>query len=206
MLLRGPLYGSGRSVSRSADISRETSETAVSVRVDVDGTGQAHVSTGVGFLDHMLTLFARHSRFDLSVEARGDIHVDDHHTTEDIGIALGLALHEALGDKRGVARYGHAYVPMDESLLRVALDLSGRPFCVYEVPIAGTKVGSFDTELVEHFCRSLAFNGLFTLHVDLIRGSNSHHILEAVFKALALSLHAATRIVREDLPSTKGTL
>jgi imidazoleglycerol-phosphate dehydratase len=140
------------------------------------------------------------------VRAAGDTEVDDHHTTEDVGIVLGGALREALGDKRGVARYGWAYAPMDETLVRTALDLSGRPYCVYEVPVPAAKVGAFDTELVGHFCRSLAFQALLTLHVDLIRGENTHHILEAVFKSLALALHAATRLVREDLPSTKGTL
>jgi imidazoleglycerol-phosphate dehydratase len=191
---------------RVSEVSRETSETSVRIRLDLDGSGEVQIGTGVGFLDHMLTLLARHGRFDLTAEARGDTEVDDHHTTEDVGIALGKALHEALGDKRGVARYGFAFAPMDESLARVALDLSGRPFCVYNVPLGDAKVGSFDTELVEHFCRSLAFNALLTVHVDLIRGSNTHHVVEAVFKGLALSLHQATRIVREDLPSTKGIL
>jgi imidazoleglycerol-phosphate dehydratase len=193
-------------MTRSAQVRRGTGETSVELRIDLDGTGIGNVETGVGFLDHMLDLFARHGRFDLTVRARGDTHIDDHHTTEDVGITLGQALREACGDKRGIARYGHAYVPMDEALVRSALDLSGRPFCVYEVPVPGSKVGSFDTELVEHFCQSLAFNAALTLHVDLIRGRNSHHILEAVFKSLALALHDATRIVREDLPSTKGTL
>lgn len=192
--------------ARTAEIHRQTGETDVRVRLDVDGMGQADVSTGVPFLDHMLTLFARHGRFDLTVQARGDTEVDDHHTTEDVGIVLGEALRQALGEKRGVARYGHAYVPMDEALVRSALDLSGRPFCVYSVPVAAPKVGTFDTELIEHFCQSLAFHALLTLHVDLIRGRNTHHILEAVVKSLALALHDATRLVRDDLPSTKGTL
>ena len=192
--------------TRTAEVHRRTGETEVRVRLALDGTGGAEIATGVGFLDHMLTLFARHGRFDLRVQATGDTDVDDHHTTEDVGIVLGQALREALGDKRGIARYGHAYVPMDEALVRSALDLSGRPFCVYQVPVQSAKVGTFDTELVEHFCVSLAFNALLTLHVDLIRGRNTHHILEAVFKSLALALHTATRIVRDDLPSTKGTL
>jgi imidazoleglycerol-phosphate dehydratase len=192
--------------SRSADVRRQTGETDVRLQLDLDGTGRSKIATGVGFLDHMLDLFARHGRFDLSVQAHGDTHVDDHHTTEDVGIVLGQAIRQALGDKRGVARYGYAYVPMDEALVRSALDLSGRPFCVYEVPVPSARVGTFDTELVEHFCQSLAFHALLTLHVDLIRGRNAHHILESVFKSLALALHQATRIVREDLPSTKGTL
>jgi imidazoleglycerol-phosphate dehydratase len=191
---------------RTAEVHRQTGETDVRLLIDLDGTGNAEIATGVPFMDHMLTLFARHGRFDLTVAANGDTHVDDHHTTEDIGIVLGEALREALGDKRGVARYGHAYVPMDEALVRTALDLSGRPFIVYAAPIPTARVGTFDTELVEHFCGSLAFHALMTLHIDGLRGTNSHHIIEAVFKSLAVALHHATRIVRDDLPSTKGTL
>ena len=191
---------------RTAEIHRRTGETDVHARLNLDGRGTAEIETGVGFLDHMLTLFARHGRLDLTVRATGDTHVDDHHTTEDIGIVMGEALREALGDKVGVARYGHAYVPMDEALVRSALDLSGRPFSVYAVAVPAAKVGTFDTELVEHFCQSLAFHAHITLHVDGLRGENTHHVLEAVFKSLALALHAATRIVRDDLPSTKGTL
>jgi imidazoleglycerol-phosphate dehydratase len=191
---------------RVAETHRRTGETDVRVRIDLDAAGQASVSTGVGFLDHMLELFARHGRFDLAVEARGDTNVDDHHTTEDIGIVLGQTLAKALGDKQGIARYGHAYVPMDEALVRTALDLSGRPYCVYDVAPPAGKVGAFDTELVEHFCESLAIHAGLTLHVDLIRGRNTHHIVEAVFKSLALALQMATRVVRDDLPSTKGVL
>lgn len=191
---------------RSASNQRGTGETEVRVSIDLDGKGEADVHTNVPFLDHMLALFARHGQFDVTVAATGDIQVDDHHTAEDVAIVLGGAIREALGDKRGIARYGHAYVPMDETLVRAVLDLSGRPFCVYHVPIPAPKVGTFDTELVEHFCQSLAFHAMLTLHLDLIRGRNTHHILEAVFKSLALALHDATRIVRDDLPSTKGTL
>jgi imidazoleglycerol-phosphate dehydratase len=191
---------------REAAVERRTGETQVRVRLDLDGTGTSEVATGVPFLDHMLTLFARHGLFDLTVEASGDTEVDDHHTVEDVAIVLGTALRDALGDKVGIARYGYAYVPMDEALVRSALDLSGRPYCVFEVPLPVPRVGSFDTELVEHFCASLAFNALMTLHVDLIRGRNAHHIVEGIFKSLALALHAATRLVRSDLPSTKGTL
>ena len=192
--------------ARIAAIHRQTAETDVHLRIGLDGTGAADISTGVGFLDHMLTLFARHGRFDLTVTAAGDTHVDDHHTTEDVAIVLGQAIAKALGDKRGIARYGHAYVPMDEALVRSALDLSGRPSCVYTVPLPAARVGTFDTELVEHVCSSLAFHALLTLHVDLIRGRNTHHIIEAVFKSLAVALHHASRLVRDDLPSTKGTL
>jgi imidazoleglycerol-phosphate dehydratase len=191
---------------RAAEVERRTGETDVRVSLRLDGAGRGQVATGIGFLDHMLDLFARHSGFDLTVAATGDTQVDDHHTTEDVAIVLGTALHEALGAKQGIARYGHAYAPMDEALVRCALDLSGRPFCAYDVPVPAAQVGRFDTELVEHFCRSLAFNGLLTLHVDLIRGENTHHILEAVFKSLALSLRAATRIVGGEVPSTKGVL
>lgn len=191
---------------RTAEVERGTLETDIRVRLDLDGEGHAHIETGIGFLDHMLTLLARHGRLDLAVEAHGDRQVDDHHTTEDIGIVLGNAIRDALGDKRGIARYGWAYAPMDEALVRTALDLSGRPCCVYEVPLSAAKVGSFDTELVEHFCRSLAMHAHLTLHVDLIRGRNTHHILEAVFKSLALALHQAVRIVGNEVPTTKGTL
>jgi imidazoleglycerol-phosphate dehydratase len=178
----------------------------VTVRLDLDGRGEAEVATRIPFLDHMLDLLARHGRFDLTVRATGDLEVDAHHTTEDIGIVLGQALREALGDKRGIARYGSAYAPMDEALVRCVLDLSGRPYSVFEVPMLAPRIGTLDTELVEHFCQSLAFQAHMNLHLDLIRGRNTHHIVEAVFKSLALALHAATRIVREDLPSTKGTL
>ncbi len=191
---------------RTASIERTTGETDVRVSIDLDGTGRSEIGTGIGFLDHMLTLFARHGRFDLTVQARGDTHVDDHHTTEDVGIVLGQVIAEALGDKRGVARYGHAYVPIDEALVRTVLDLSGRPYCVYQAPVPTARVGTFDTELVEHFCYSLAMHARLTLHVDSIRGTNTHHIIEGVFKSLAVALHHASRVVRDDLPSTKGTL
>lgn len=192
--------------ARSGEVARRTAETEVTVRLDLDGTGEAAIATGIGFLDHMLTLFARHGRFDLTVQAQGDVRVDGHHTTEDTGIVLGQAIREALGDRRGIARYGTAYVPMDEALVRTALDISGRPYCVYDVPVRTPRVGDFDTELAGHFCQSLAFNALLTLHVDAIRGENSHHLIEAVFKSLGVALYHATRVVRPDLPSTKGTL
>jgi len=191
---------------RTGEVHRQTGETDVRVRLDLDAGGEAEVSTGVPFLDHMLTLLARHGRFGLLVQAGGDIEVDDHHTTEDVGIVLGQALRAALGDKRGIARYGWAYAPMDETLVRTALDLSGRPYCVYDVVMPVPKVGTFDTELVAHFFQSLAYAGLMTLHIDCIRGENAHHLIEAAFKSFALALHAATRIVHDDVPSTKGTL
>jgi imidazoleglycerol-phosphate dehydratase len=191
---------------RTAERRRTTGETDVAVRIDLDGTGTAEIATGVPFLDHMWTLFARHGRFDLTITARGDTEVDDHHTTEDVAIVLGDCIGEALSDKRGIARYGHAYAPMDEALVRTALDISGRPFCVFAVEMPAAKVGTFDTDLVEHVCISLAHHAGITLHVDAIRGTNSHHVIEAVFKSLAVSLYHATRIVRDDLPSTKGTL
>jgi imidazoleglycerol-phosphate dehydratase len=193
-------------MSRTAEVHRATGETDVTVRLVLDGSGVAEVETGIPFLDHMLHLLARHGRFDLVVRAAGDLEVDAHHTTEDVGIVLGEALRGALGDKRGIARYGHAYAPMDEALVRCVLDLSGRPYSVFEVPMPSPRVGTLDTDLVEHFCQSLAFHAAMNLHLDLIRGRNTHHIIEAVFKSLALALHEATRIVREDLPSTKGTL
>ncbi len=193
-------------MSRTAEVSRRTGETDVTVRLDLDGRGDAEVHTGIPFLDHMLDLLARHGRFDLAVRATGDLEVDAHHTTEDIGIVLGDTLRQALGDKRGIARYGSAHAPMDEALVRCVLDLSGRPYCVFEVSMPAPRVGTLDTELVEHFCQSLAFHAGMNLHIDMIRGRNTHHIIEAVFKSLALALHAATRIVRDDLPSTKGTL
>lgn len=193
-------------MSRTVEVHRVTGETDVTVRLDLDGSGAAEVETNIPFLDHMLDLLARHGRFDLAVRAAGDLEVDAHHTTEDVGIVLGEALRGALGDKRGIARYGHAYAPMDEALVRCVLDLSGRPYSVFEVPMPSPRVGTLDTDLVEHFCESLAFHAAMNLHLDLIRGRNTHHIIEAVFKSLALALHEATRIVREDLPSTKGTL
>jgi imidazoleglycerol-phosphate dehydratase len=193
-------------LARTGEVHRQTGETDVRVRLDLDGNGQAEVSTGVPFLDHMLTLVARHGRVGLLVQASGDSEIDDHHTTEDVGIVLGQALRAALGDKRGIARYGWAYAPMDETLVRTALDLSGRPYCVYNVPVPVPKVGTFDTELVSHFFQSLAYASLMTLHIDCIRGENAHHLLEAAFKSFALALHAATRLVHDDVPSTKGTL
>jgi imidazoleglycerol-phosphate dehydratase len=194
--------------NRRASLVRRTNETDIRLTLDLDGEGRADINTGVAFFDHMLTLFARHGRFDLSVEARGDLEIDAHHTVEDIGIVLGQALATALGDKRGIARYGHAYVTMDEALARAVVDLSGRPYCVYEVPVAAARLGALDTELAEDFWRAFAMNGRLNLHLDLIRGRNSHHVLEACFKAVARALHDAVRIGLwgDEVPSTKGSL
>ena len=193
---------------RLSQISRETKETAIAVSINLDGSGKATIATGVPFLDHMLDLLAAHSKLDLEVKASGDLAVDGHHTVEDIGICLGLALKAALGDKKGIARYGHTLLPMDESLIAVALDFSGRGLLAFDVPIPATRVGEFDTELVEEFLRALAVNGLLTLHVRLLTGKNTHHIIEAVFKALGRALRSAIAVVDPagGVPSTKGVL
>lgn len=195
--------------ARRAEITRATSETDIRVSLDLDGTGQATIATGVGFLDHMLTALARHALLDLTVQAKGDLHIDDHHTTEDVGIVIGQAIRQALGDKRGIRRYGAALIPMDEALAEAALDISGRPFLAWSVAFQRPKIGTFDTELVEEFFRALAFNAGVTLHVTLKAGTNAHHVAEACFKALARALRQA---VEPDpraggaIPSTKGAL
>jgi imidazoleglycerol-phosphate dehydratase len=193
---------------RKSIIKRETLETKISLQLDVDGSGKADISTGVGFLDHMLTLFAVHGFFDLTVQAQGDTHVDDHHTVEDIGICLGQAFAQALGDKAGIHRYAHAYVPMDETLARVSLDFSNRPFLHYDVTIRDQKVGTFDTALACEFLRALAQHAGLTLHVDLLHGENAHHIIEAVFKALgrAMGEGASLRQGLVGTLSSKGSL
>ncbi len=196
-------------MARTAEITRATSETAITVRLTLDGSGQAEVATGIGFLDHMLTAFARHALVDLAVQATGDLHIDFHHTTEDIGIVLGQALAEAVGDKRGIRRYGHAVVPMDEALVDAALDLSGRPFLAWSVAFERDKIGEMDTELFEEFFRALAMNGLMTLHVTQRAGRNAHHVAEACFKAVARAVRAATEAdprAPGAIPSTKGAL
>ena len=169
---------------RKATLSRKTAETAIEVKLNLDGTGRYDNRTGVGFFDHMLDQLARHSLIDLAVTAEGDTHIDDHHTVEDVGIALGKAVSQALGDKRGIRRYGACLLPMDDTLVRAALDLSGRPHLVWEVEFTAPKIGTFDTELVREFFNALAMNGGITLHVDAIRGINSHHIAEAAFKEI----------------------
>lgn len=194
---------------RTSEMNRRTAETDIALAIDLDGTGKADISSGVGFLDHMLTLFARHGRFDLRISCKGDTQVDDHHSVEDIGICLGKAFREALGDKKGIARYGSIILPMDEALVLSAADISGRSFLVWDVELPTQKVGSFDTELAEEFFIAFASNAGITLHVRLLNGKNTHHILEAVFKATARSLREAVRIDPDlggEVPSTKGVL
>ncbi|MEM7237962.1 MAG: imidazoleglycerol-phosphate dehydratase HisB [Pseudomonadota bacterium] len=194
---------------RKAQISRKTAETEITVTVDLDGTGSYDNQTGIGFFDHMLDQLARHSLIDITVAAKGDLHIDDHHTVEDVGISLGKALAEALGDKRGIRRYGSCLLPMDETLVRAALDLSGRPFLVWDVAFTAPRIGTFDTELVREFFTAFAMNGGITLHVEGLRGVNSHHIAEASFKALAQALRAAVEPdprKADAIPSTKGAL
>ena len=194
---------------RRARIERATTETRIAVEVNLDGAGGGTRRTGVGFFDHMLDQLARHSMLDLSVEAEGDLHIDDHHTVEDTGIAIGQALREALGDKRGIRRYGECHLPMDDALVRCALDLSGRPWLGWHMPFATAKIGSFDTELVREFFQALATHGGITLHVDVLRGVNAHHVAEAAFKAVARSLRDALEAdprQADAIPSTKGAL
>ncbi|MBN8915057.1 MAG: imidazoleglycerol-phosphate dehydratase HisB [Rhizobiales bacterium] len=194
---------------RKAEIVRETKETRVTLAVDLDGTGRTSVSTGVGFLDHMLDLLGRHARFDLDIKAVGDLHIDFHHTTEDVGIVLGQAVRKALGDMRGITRYADVLLPMDETLTRVAIDISGRPFLVFRTEFAAQKIGEFDTELVREFFQAFASNAGVTLHVETLYGVNAHHIAESCFKGLARVLRAAVAVdpaAAGEIPSTKGAL
>lgn len=196
-------------MARIAKESRKTAETSIEVEIDLDGTGSYDNQTGVGFFDHMLDQLARHALIDMKVRAQGDLHIDDHHTVEDTGILLGKALAAAMGDKRGIRRYGHCYLPMDECLTRAALDLSGRSFLVWNVDFTAPKIGTFDTELVREFFTAFAMNSGMTLHVDCLRGVNSHHIAETCFKAVARALRDALETdprKAEAIPSTKGTL
>jgi len=179
------------SAIRKASVERATKETKIRLALDLDGSGRADVRTGVGFMDHMLTLFAVHGFFDLELDASGDVEVDDHHTVEDVGICLGAAFAQALGDKSGICRYGHAYVPMDEALARVCVDFSNRPFVYYHAPVSEAKIGAFDPPLAKEFLRAFALHAGLTLHVELLHGENGHHILEAIFKALARALAIA---------------
>ncbi len=194
--------------ARTAEIQRDTTETQISLKLNIDGTGQSKIASGVGFLDHMLTLFSKHGLFDLEIKCVGDTQVDAHHTTEDVGICLGQAFAQALGDKRGITRYGHMVLPMEETLVTAALDLSGRNFVVIDAPIPAAKIGDFDSELVEDFWISFASNALCNLHIVLQHGRNSHHIAEAIFKAAARALRMATTLDprQTGIPSTKGTL
>ena len=194
---------------REASIARKTTETEIDVRIRLDGEGRYSVSTGVGFLDHMLEQLARHGLVDLELAAKGDLHIDAHHTTEDTGIAVGQAVSSALGDRKGIRRYGHAYVPMDEALVRVALDLSNRPYLIWRVDLPAQKLGSMDTELFREWFQAFAQHAGATLHVECLYGTNTHHIVEACYKALARALCAAVEIDprRSDaVPSTKGSL
>ena len=194
---------------RTFNISRKTAETDINLTLNIDGEGKSVIDTGCGFLDHMLTLFASHGRFDLCVTCKGDIEVDDHHTVEDVGICLGKAFLEALGDKRGICRYGSCILPMDEALILTAVDCSGRSYLGYELQIPTEKVGTFDTELVEEFLLAFVREAKCTLHVRELAGTNSHHIIEGAFKALARSLRAAVAIdaaFANEIPSTKGAL
>jgi imidazoleglycerol-phosphate dehydratase len=194
---------------RKASIKRATKETDIEVAVDLDGTGASNVATGIGFLDHMLDLLARHSRIDITAKAKGDLHIDHHHTTEDVGIALGQAVKQALGDMKGITRYASVYMPMDEALTRVAVDVSGRPFLVFKSQFVRDKVGTFDTELVNEWFQAFAMNSGVTLHVETLYGSNDHHIAESCFKGLARALRTALAIdprAAGEVPSTKGVL
>ncbi len=194
--------------SRRADVHRSTTETDIALTLDLDGSGSAAVTTGIGFFDHMLELFTHHSGFDLTLTAKGDLEVDGHHTVEDIGLVMGQALREALGEKRGIARYGWIALPMDEALVLVALDVSGRPFFAHDLRLAGVRVGGFEAELAPHFLRSLATEAGLTLHVRLLAGSDTHHIVEAVFKGVARALAQACAVRGDEtaVPSTKGIL
>ncbi len=194
---------------RSATVTRQTAETKISVELTLDGTGSYDNQTGVGFFDHMLDQLARHALMDMTVRCDGDLHIDDHHTVEDVGIAIGQAMNEALGDKRGIRRYGECHFPMDEAQVRCALDLSGRPFLVWNVDLPTQKIGTFDTELVREFFQALSTHGGITLHIDQLHGLNSHHIAEAAFKAVARALRDAMEVdprKADAVPSTKGML
>jgi imidazoleglycerol-phosphate dehydratase len=194
---------------RRAEIKRETGETSIALSLNLDGTGKTDINTGIGFLDHMLTLLGRHSLIDMKIVAKGDLHVDFHHTVEDVGIALGHAFKQALGDKKGIVRYADCLMPMDETLTRVALDISGRPFLVFRTSFPTPKVGDFDTELVREWFQAFAINAGITLHVETLYGDNSHHIAESCYKGLARVLRQAVSVdarTKDMVPSTKGTL
>jgi imidazoleglycerol-phosphate dehydratase len=194
---------------RIAEVSRNTAETRITVRVNLDGTGQAKLHTGIGFFDHMLEQIARHGMIDLDIHAEGDLHIDGHHTVEDVGIAFGQAVHQAVGDKKGICRYGHAYVPLDEALSRVVIDLSGRPGLIMNVPFKSGMIGTFDSQLAHEFFQGFVNHAFVTLHIDNLRGENAHHQAETVFKAFARALRAALTLdprAAGTIPSTKGSL
>jgi imidazoleglycerol-phosphate dehydratase len=195
--------------ARTAHITRNTAETKIAVRVNLDGTGVSKLSTGIGFFDHMLDQIARHGLIDLDVQAQGDLHIDGHHTVEDVGIAIGQAVFKAVGDKKGIRRYGHAYVPLDEALSRVVIDFSGRPGLVMNVPFKSGMIGTFDSQLAHEFFQGFANHAFVTLHIDNLRGENAHHQCETVFKAFARALRAALELdprAAGTIPSTKGSL
>jgi imidazoleglycerol-phosphate dehydratase len=194
---------------RVAEVTRNTAETRVRVKVNLDGTGQARLSTGIGFFDHMLDQIARHGLIDLDIEADGDLHIDGHHTVEDVGITLGQAVHQAVGDKKGIRRYGHAYVPLDEALSRVVIDFSGRPGLVMDVPFKSGMIGTFDSQLAHEFFQGFVNHAFVSLHIDNLRGENAHHQAETVFKAFGRALRAALQIdprAADQIASTKGSL
>ena len=198
-----------RPADRTADVSRQTAETQIRVALNLDGSGQSKLATGIGFLDHMLDQIARHGLIDLDVQAHGDLHIDGHHTVEDVGITLGQAVHQAVGDKRGIRRYGHAYVPLEEALSRVVVDFSGRPGLVMNVPFKSSMIGTFDSQLAHEFFQGFANHAFVTLHIDNLRGENAHHQAETVFKAFARALRVALEFDPRALaiiPSTKGSL
>lgn len=194
---------------RTAEVTRNTAETQITVRVNLDGTGEAKLATGIGFFDHMLDQIARHGLIDLEIQAKGDLHIDGHHTVEDVGITLGQAVYKAVGDKKGIRRYGHAYVPLDEALSRVVIDFSGRPGLIMNVPFKSGMIGTFDTQLAHEFFQGFCNHAFVTLHVDNLRGENAHHQCETVFKAFARALRAALELDPRSagtIPSTKGSL
>ena len=191
---------------RTAKIHRKTNETDITVELNLDGIGKYEIDSGVGFLDHMLTHLSKHSKIDMNVRATGDLHIDAHHTVEDIGICLGECLNEALGDKKGIARYGHSSIPMEESLANVSIDLSGRPSFIYKVEYSSEKIGDLDVECIEEMLRSFSNTAGFNLHINVPYGTNSHHVAEAIFKALGQAFAAAVKITGTEIPSTKGIL
>ncbi|NNU44193.1 imidazoleglycerol-phosphate dehydratase HisB [Ramlibacter montanisoli] len=195
--------------NRTAEVTRNTAETRIAVRVNLDGTGQAKLATGIGFFDHMLDQIARHGLIDLDIQAEGDLHIDGHHTVEDVGITLGQAVYKAVGDKKGIRRYGHAYVPLDEALSRVVIDFSGRPGLIMNVPFKSGMIGTFDTQLAHEFFQGFCNHAFVTLHIDNLRGENAHHQCETVFKAFARALRSALKLdprAAGTIPSTKGSL